>query len=197
MSRFVWTALALVVFVAPASAQLLRRGHNNCNSGCNSCGTQGVSQCGYSACGSNCGSGCNTCATNNCCNQGGVVRTGFLHRGNNNCCNNVSNCGYSSPCATCGGCSGCGGGMVAPATAPAARPMPTGAMMTPMQPIIQASATMAPPVAGTKNEGTTPVATTPVTTTAPVMMASTNNCCCQQQQYTSNGGMFRRGLLRR
>lgn len=189
MSRFVWTALALVVFVAPASAQLLRRGHNNCN---NNCGTPCVSQCGYSACGSSCGTGC--CQQQaSCCNQGGVVRAGFLHRGNN-CCNSCNSCGQVT---TCGGCSGCGTvGTTTPA-APAAKPMPSGAMMTPMQPIIQASATMAPPVAGSKTEGTATTVTPTTTNVAPVMMAS--NCCCDNtsNNMNSRGGFLRRGMLLR
>ena len=76
--------------------------------------------------------------------------------------------------------------------------MPSGAMMTPMQPIIQASATMAPPVAGTRTEGAG-TTTAPVATMAPVMMTG-NNCCCDNSMSMNNnyrGGMFRRGWLRR
>jgi hypothetical protein len=75
--------------------------------------------------------------------------------------------------------------------------MPTGAMMQPMQPIMQVGATMAPPVAGTKTEGTTttPATTATTTTMAPVMMAS-NNCCCDNYNMNSRGG-FRRGFVLR
>lgn len=184
MARYVWTALALMIFVVPAEAG--RR--NRCHNGCNSC---------TSSCNSGCGMGCGMG-----CGYGGCGGCGYAYGGCGSPCGGVATPATAPAPAP----RAMPSGAVMP-TNPVAQVVyeqprrifnRNGSQMYVSQPQMVMAGTPAPPAAGAPaTEGTSaPPATAPVTSTGTVMMAS-NACCCDNWNGNYGGNNYggRRGLL--
>lgn len=182
MSRFVWTALALIIFVAPADAG--RR--NRCNDCCNPCMSRCNTGCGM-GCGMGCGTGCGMGCGYGCSGCGspcGGVATPAVAPG-------------TAPKA-----------MPSGAMMPVNPTMQvvyyeqqprrvfgrTNGQMVVQQPQMAMATTQAPPAAGTTTEGATTATAPTNTVAAPVMMAN-DQCNYGNNWYGNNGGNYRRGLL--